>query len=429
MNRVFGSITETRQAEVVREIAHAARVSRDFVLLVILSCIICTFGLVLNSGAVVIGAMLIAPLMSPILALALALVRGDTHRSARAAVTVFVGALLSVGLSTVLGQLVSTSQFNFLAQLPTEVVSRTQPTLFDLTIALAGGAAAAYALAQPNLSATLPGVAIATALMPPLCVVGIGLSQGRSDIYDGAALLFLSNLVAIIFAGGLVFAGVGFGPFRHAERRMIFSRSFAVSGAMVLLVTVPLIGFMVNITVNARENQMISTTLNDELQRINSDASLVSFDAHQQSGQLEIVATIRTPRQLTFTEATSIQRKIATKIDKPVELQLLVVPLTKLDTLNPPTPTPTLAPNATPSPIPTATSDASANSNINAGSQPNADAHTYSHANSSSDAVTDSCTDPDAHSDTAQLCGSRSDGWARRQCACKRRVFRRHRHT
>jgi uncharacterized hydrophobic protein (TIGR00271 family) len=348
MNRVFGSITEPRQAEVVHDITHEARTSRDFVLLVILSCVIATFGLVLNSSAVVIGAMLIAPLMSPILAFSLALVRGDARRAGEAAVSVVLGSALSIGLSALLGQLVSTSQFNFLAQVPTEVVSRTQPTLFDLTIALAGGAAAAYALAQPNLSATLPGVAIATALMPPLCVVGIGISQGRSDIYSGAILLFLSNLVAIFFASGIVFAGFGFGPFRNAQRRAIFSRSFAISGAMVMLVTIPLIGFMINITGKARENQAIHTTLTDQLEDVNLDASLVSFDTSQKSDHLQIIATIRTTRDLNFVEATAIQRKIAEKLDKPVELQLLIIPVTKLDTLKPPTSTPQATPASTP---------------------------------------------------------------------------------
>ncbi len=352
MNQIFGSITETRQSEVVRDITHAAQVTRDFVLLTILSCVIATFGLVLNSGAVIIGAMLIAPLMSPILALALALVRGDERRAVRASISLLAGIVISIGLSALLGRLVSTSQFNFLTQLPSEVISRTQPTLFDLMIALAGGAAAAYALAQPKLSATLPGVAIATALMPPLCVVGIGISQGRPDVYNGAFLLFLSNFVAILFAGGLVFAGVGFGPFRHAKRSMIFSRSFIVSGVMILTVTIPLVGFMVNIAGRAKENQEISYTLTNQLQQVYSDATLVSFDAHQEQDHLQIIATVRIPGDLSYADATTIQKAIAAKLNKAVELQLLEIPLTKLDTLNPPTPTPTLAPNATPVPTP-----------------------------------------------------------------------------
>ncbi len=350
VNRVFGTITETRQAEVVREITHEARITRDFFMLVIFSCIIATFGLVLNSGAVVIGGMLIAPLMSPVLALALALVRGDGRRAGHAFAALIAGIAVSVGLSTALGQLVSTSQFNFLTQLPTEVLSRTQPTLFDLTIALAGGAIAAYAIVQPQLSATLPGVAIATALMPPLCVAGIGLSQGKSDVYDGSLLLFTSNLIAIIFAGGLVFAAMGFGPFHNAKRRVIFSRSFLVSGAMMIVITVPLVGFAINITTTAKENLQIRSALTDQLRQVNPDSSLVSFDTHPEGDHIQIVATVRTPRSLTYDEAINIQKKVAATLNKAVELQLLVIPLTKLDTMNPPPETPTASPASTATP-------------------------------------------------------------------------------
>ena len=92
------------------------------------------------------------------------------------------------------------------------MLARTRPTPFDLGVALAGGAAAAYALAQPKLSAALPGVAIATALMPPLCAVGIGVAVGNLEVALGALLLFLTNLAAISFAGIMVFVLLGFRP-------------------------------------------------------------------------------------------------------------------------------------------------------------------------------------------------------------------------
>jgi uncharacterized hydrophobic protein (TIGR00271 family) len=154
MRRLMERLPQSRQHEVTTHLDRAAAMGRDFIVLVVLNCTIATFGLILNSGAVIIGAMLIAPLMSPILALALALVRGDLARAGRALATLVVGTLLAVDLSAGLGWLVAGSQWNFLEQLPTEVPSRTQPTLFDLAVALAGGAAAAYALAQPGLTPT-----------------------------------------------------------------------------------------------------------------------------------------------------------------------------------------------------------------------------------------------------------------------------------
>ncbi len=356
MRRILGTITQDRRVEVIRELDKAGTVNRDFVLLVLLSCVIATLGLVLDSGPVIIGAMLIAPLMSPILASAMALVRGDLRRFARSLATLLVGVLLAVALSAGLGRLVSVSEFNFLAQLPSEILGRTKPTLFDLVVALAGGAAAAYALVQPHLSATLPGVAIATALMPPVCVVGIGLSQGHSGVSGGAILLFLANLVAIIFAGSVVFASVGFGPLVISQRRLVLSRALLFSAALLLLMTIPLAGFMVRIVQESRENEVIRTTLAKQLSQLSDGSSLLSFDKQLQEDHLEIVATVRSPRELYHGEVVQIQREVAVALQKPIALTLLIVPITRLNPLIPPTPTPTPPPDATVTPTPSPTS-------------------------------------------------------------------------
>ena len=346
--------------EVVEELADSAAISQDYLLLVILSCIIATFGLILNSGAVIIGAMLIAPLMSPILALAHALVRGNARGMVRALVTLLVGIVLSIGVSALLGTAVSTSQFNFLAELPPEVTSRTSPTLFDLTIALAGGLAASYALAQPRLSPTLPGVAIATALMPPLCVVGIGISQGQPEIWNGALLLFLANFVAIIFSSALVFALVGFGPLSWQRRREAMSRTFLLASTMLILVAIPLVNFMVTIARDARENQVIRSTISNHLGELSPSASLVSFDKRTVEGDLNIEATVRTPRELLYVESLEIQEELATRLDRTVALDLLVIPITRLEPLVPATKTPPSSPDATATPVPSPTSEPTA---------------------------------------------------------------------
>lgn len=196
-----------------------------------MSSIIATLGLLENSTAVIIGAMLIAPLLSLITRSSIALVRGDLTRVWRALITLLIGILLAIGVSGVLGLLVSLTFFNTFEQLPSEIVSRTMPNLFDLIVALAGGAADAYALARPNITATLPGVAIATALMPPLCIVGIGVALGRMDLSIGALLLFLANLTGIVFASSLVFAMMGFRPKLGPEgHRFIIRRALLIEG-------------------------------------------------------------------------------------------------------------------------------------------------------------------------------------------------------
>jgi uncharacterized hydrophobic protein (TIGR00271 family) len=356
---ILGRITRERQSEVVQELDQSAWIDRDYILLVLLSCIIATLGLALDSGPIIIGAMLIAPLMSPILAAALAMVRGDLKRLGRALLSLLLGVVLAVGLSALLGWMAAASGAAFTAELPAEILSRTRPTLFDLVVALAGGTAAAYALAQPHLSATLPGVAIATALMPPVCVIGLGISQGRLDVSGGALLLFLANLAAILFASAGVFASVGFGPLLIAQRRVVVSRALLFSAVLLLLVIVPLALFMVQVVRDAAEDQTIRITLTEELARMDGDSSLVDFEKRWVGDHLEIVATARLPRNLHYEEIVDVQREVATRLQQPVALTLLVVPLTRLDPLIPPTPTPTPVPGATltptPSPTPTST--------------------------------------------------------------------------
>jgi uncharacterized membrane protein len=136
------------------------------------------------------------------------------------------------------------------------VLSRTHLSPFDLGIALAGGLAASYALAQPQLSAALPGVAIATALMPPLCTIGIGLALGRWDVAGGAFLLFVTNAVTIAFAATLVFFGLGFSR-SPTQSPACIPRSLVVSAFLTAALIIPLSYLSLQFFQQAMENRFI----------------------------------------------------------------------------------------------------------------------------------------------------------------------------
>ncbi|MDH3944583.1 MAG: DUF389 domain-containing protein, partial [Anaerolineae bacterium] len=163
--RLVPPIERERRAEIQVRLRDESEPDFDYFVLVFLSCMIATFGLLIDSGATIIGAMLVAPLMSPIIGLGLASLRGDTFLLRNAALALGRGALLSILLSTFLTLINDWLPFITLQELPVEVLARIRPSPIDLGVALAGGLAAAFALAQPGLSAALPGVAIATALM------------------------------------------------------------------------------------------------------------------------------------------------------------------------------------------------------------------------------------------------------------------------
>ncbi len=351
---LFKPLPVERRKEVVVELEQASSPGFDYFLLVVLSCSIATFGLLTNSAAVIIGAMLVAPLMSPILGLSLASIAGEQRMFRHAVVALVEGVLLAIVLSSLIGWGTQVLPFDMLSVLPQEVLARTHPTPFDLGIALAGGAAAAYALAQPRLSAALPGVAIATALMPPICTVGIGISLRDSSIVFGAGLLFLTNLAAISFAGILVFAALGFRPDHLKNNWNRIPRSLVISAVLVLLTAIPLVFLTLRIVEQSHEMQEVRQVVVSELE-IFPDAQLVEISLDNSDTILNLRVTVRTSRQPTYQQVVELQRVIAARLQRTIAMQLIIIPTTKLDPLVPPTFTSTPTQTRTPTPGPSLT--------------------------------------------------------------------------
>lgn len=201
----------------------------NFYFMLALSVVIATFGLLSNSAPIIIGAMIIAPLISPIMSLSFGIVAVKQQLIGRSIVTLFTGATLVIAIAFLCTELLG------LRLAGSEVIGRSVPTLLDFGVAIAAGAAAAFAYTRRSIMNTIAGVAIAVALVPPLAVTGIGLAQGAaattgigqtlgqiglqdggSDIAAGSFLLFLTNLVGVIVTAGLVFAWQGHGNSKKA---------------------------------------------------------------------------------------------------------------------------------------------------------------------------------------------------------------------
>lgn len=364
-HHILHFLTPERQQEVLMELEQAARPGFDYFLLVVLSCIIATFGLITDSPAVIIGAMLVAPLMSPILGLSLASVAGEQRMFRQSIIALTEGVLLALILSSILGWLARLLPFGVLNKLPGEILARTHPTPFDLGIALAGGAAASYALAQPRISAALPGVAIATALMPPVCTIGIGLSLNDSSVALGAALMFITNFAAISFAGILVFGALGFRPLHLENYWHGLQRSTLASALLVALVTIPLILLTLNVVREANRRQRIGQVVEAEVKKL-SGTQFVNLELQDHRPGIDILITLRALRQPSYEQTLAMQAALANELQEIVALQLIVIPATRLDPLSPPTPTPTPTPGPsstptfTPTSTPTATPTATA---------------------------------------------------------------------
>lgn len=358
-NRTFRKLIRPlsfeRREKVIAEIRPMASPGFDFFFLVVLSCSIATLGLITNSPAVIIGAMLVAPLMSPIIGIGLASITGDARLLENAIGALLRGAALAVLLSAIVTRVNLYLPILSLQELPGEILARTHPSPIDLGIALAGGLAAAYALTQPQLSAALPGVAIATALMPPLCTVGIGLALGRMDVAGGALLLFITNAVTIAFAAVLVFFLLGFGGSNVRDKPRL-PHSLLLSASLTLVLFVPLNYFSVKFFQEATENRRINTVVRNQVANL-GDAELVELEVNRQGTALDMNIIVRTSRQLRYEQVVGMQEAIVKALDRPVSIRVNQVFAEQLDPLVPPTrtPTPTVTVTRTLGPSPTAT--------------------------------------------------------------------------
>jgi len=212
-------VSAAASRELSSALAEEARLSSSFVALTLGSSAIATFGLLENSAAVIIGAMIIAPLLAPIQALAYGVLDGSVKNIRASCISLSAGSVLAVGVSALLARAIG------LTILGSEVMSRTRPNLLDLGIAIAAGLVGGFTRTRPGISNMVAGTAIAVALMPPLCVLGIGLAAGDYRIASGALLLFVTNLFGITLASTVFFFLAGYAT-RHVRSALFWTIGF-----------------------------------------------------------------------------------------------------------------------------------------------------------------------------------------------------------
>ncbi len=265
---------------------------RRFTILLTLSAAIAAFGLLSNSSAVVIGAMLIAPLMTPILAVSTTLVTGQPVRLLEALFILFAGTAVTIGTGwfvSLIGSRAITSE-----DLPGEVLARTSPQLLDLGIAICAGAAAGYLLTDRGAASAIGGVAIAVALVPPLATVGIVLEVGASADAWGAMLLFLTNLNGIVIAASAVLLASGFVDRRllaGVRRRVRYG--LAVTAFGVVAVSVPLAVH----TNDVVQNELLSRQVVDAVEDLDPKAEVVRVEAERRGSGAQVELVIAAPSE------------------------------------------------------------------------------------------------------------------------------------
>jgi uncharacterized hydrophobic protein (TIGR00271 family) len=291
-----------------------------FAVLLFLSTLIATYGVIGDSTATVIGAMIIAPLMRPIMATTAGLVMGNPKRTGLSFLVVVLGVIGVIVVSWLVTEITVTRVISF--ETNSQITSRTSPRLIDLYVALAAGAAGAFALSRDDVADSLPGVAMAIALVPPLCVVGIGLAQGEIGAASGAMLLFITNLLAILIAGGLVFALLGLnsatmkGLTREARRW-----AFLLIALSIMVVTIPLGSTSIRFF---EENQVKRETILSTLNWLQGTGYGIN-QVRVAGDQVNLVIYGSGERPL----LSELGNRLNASLDEPVDINLVVVPSTK----------------------------------------------------------------------------------------------------
>lgn len=242
-------------------------------MLLVLSTIIATSGLLSDSAAVVIGAMLVAPMMNPVLAAAGAVVMGWPRRFYRAIWLVLVMGVAAVALSALI-----TAFSPEIVFIPEQVLARTRPTYYDLLIALAAGSAGAYTITRKETSA-IPGVAVAVALLPPLASAGVLTVAGEPWLAVRAMVLFLTNLVAMVLAGALTFLATGVSSAANLRRSATFViQQLWLFALLVGAISVPLFFYSVQVLFNDEYLAAKSEGLQDWLSENEQSLTYVRID-------------------------------------------------------------------------------------------------------------------------------------------------------
>jgi uncharacterized hydrophobic protein (TIGR00271 family) len=316
--KLISHVEDSQLTALQKRLESISLLTPEFIVLLAGSTVIATFGLFQNSAAVIIGAMIIAPLMRPLVALSLATITADTALLSRAMLTLAAGSLAGLFIAIVMACFLRS------LELSPEILGRTHPTLLDLGVALFAGAIGAYCQTNQKLADSLAGVAISVALVPPLSVVGIGLALNEVAIWSGAALLYATNLIGITLAGSLVFLLMGYTPLQQAKKGL------AISSAITILLILPLALSMRELVLENQISAKVRMLLKDKT---------LTFRGVQLR-EVE-VKRFRTPTRVNATVIASnwpisshqvklVQDFLVKEIGTPIEFRLRIIPSQEL---------------------------------------------------------------------------------------------------
>ena len=312
---LFKKASDDDFKELLTSLKDSANFSYTYLTLMILSTLLATTGLFANSSPVVIGAMILAPLMAPIISLSMGVVRADVYLLIQSAKTLIVGIFMALLFSSIY------TLFIPLEQITAEMQGRLNPNLLDLMVAIFSGMAGAYATSKEEVTKSLAGVAIAVALVPPLSVTGIGIGLGNFEVIYGSFLLFITNLVGITLSAALTFMILGFAPVKRAKKGIFYT------SILMVLITIPLfLSFMQVVEKNDyfnKLNNIKSIVINDE------KIELHIITIENKKNTILINMDVTSNNHLSLDNYNLIKEKLEETVDKKIVLK--IIPIIEID--------------------------------------------------------------------------------------------------
>ncbi|MEP1471016.1 MAG: TIGR00341 family protein [Halieaceae bacterium] len=302
---MFSHATEEEYRDLFVALRENAMPSTSFQVLTVLSVLLALAGMYANSAPVIIGAMILAPLMSPIISMSMGMARMEFVLLRNSMKT------LAIGIGWALGWAVLVAWLMPLSIETPEMQARMSPTLLDLFVAVISGIAGAYAFAKEEIAKSLAGVAIAVALVPPLSVMGIGLGWADWDMAIGATLLFSTNLIGIALAASVTFLVLGFAPFHLAKRGLMFA------SAMMVAIAIPLTIAFSGLTQQGNLLNQVPT-------------GIVTLGGQQvRVGHVEVIAgspplvrlSLSAPNQVGTAQVDELKQLISERVGETIELE------------------------------------------------------------------------------------------------------------
>lgn len=310
------TVSEINHNAVIKDLTGRAELSGSYLLMIVLSCLVALLGLLTNSIPAVIGAMLISPLMGPIFSAALSFSLGDLRLARQALKIILYSILLTVLVAaffTLLSPLKAPTQ---------EILSRTRPNIYDLLIATIAGTAGAYAICtKANYLLITTGVAVATAVIPPLSVVGYGIGTGQFGIAVGGFLLFFTNLVAIVISSDIVFHIFRFRTSMVDATNYPVRRRVQILGVVLALISVPLVYTLVVDIKKAKLTSQIEAVMKRNLDRKDYSRMTASSFHLEQTG-LIVSASVNTVSYFDTSMVAKIEGDLTKALNRPVALDL-----------------------------------------------------------------------------------------------------------